>query len=342
MVSLFVHQPILALIVILALAVLIGGGIGVGMIVMARSAGQARFRKRLAAIADAGEAQVVVRGKGAKGPPGAATRKKMVAAKLKELEEKNKGKQSRKAGLREMLQQAGFSMTPRQWIMVCVIMGLVGAVIALLMRMPPIVALFFAVIGGLGLPRWILKFVGKRRSSKFTSQFADAIDVIVRGIKSGLPLGECINIIGREMSDPVGIEFRLMTEGQKLGMQMDEILERTIQRVPTPDVKFFAIVLLIQQQTGGNLADTLGKLSDVLRGRKRMKDKIAALSSEAKSSAGIIGSLPFLMCLLLSLVNPAYIGLLFTDKIGHFLIGGGLAWMSIGVLVMRQMINFDI
>jgi tight adherence protein B len=143
------------------------------------------------------------------------------------------------------------------------------------------------------------------------------------------------------MPDPVGEEFRLISEGSRLGMTLNDCLERSTERTPTAELRFFAIVLAIQQQTGGNLAETLAKLSEVLRGRKRMRDKVQAMSSEAKSSAGIIGSLPIIVGTLLSLVAPKYVGVLFTTDTGHFLIAGGVAWMGMGILVMRQMIHFD-
>ena len=192
-----------------------------------------------------------------------------------------------------------------------------------------------------GLPKFVLGYLIKKRLKAFIRLFADALDVIIRGVKAGLPVPECITVIGREMPDPVGSEFRLISEGTRLGMTLDECLERATSRVPTPELRFFAIVLLIQRQTGGNLADTLGKLSDVLRGRKKMRDKVQAMSSEAKASAGIIGSLPIVVGTLLALVAPEYIGVLFTTATGNKLIAGGLFWMGTGIAVMNNMISFD-
>jgi tight adherence protein B len=203
--------------------------------------------------------------------------------------------------------------------------------------MAPLVALTC----GVGLPRWIVKHLATKRQKAFTLRFADAVDIIVRGIRSGLPVAECLNIIGREMAEPVGLEFRLIVEGQKLGLTLEEVMTRALIRMPTPELKFFAIVLSIQQQTGGNLADTLSKLSEVLRGRKKLKDKIQSLSSEAKSSAGIIGALPFMVSGLLYLVNPTYMSLLFTTPMGNVMIAGGVVWMGMGVFVMAKMIAFD-
>ena len=184
--------------------------------------------------------------------------------------------------------------------------------------------------------------MARSRQKTFTSHFANAVDVVVRGIKSGLPVGECLNIIGREAPEPVGEEFRNLVEGQKIGLSLEELLNRGLERIPTTEYKFFAIVLQIQQKTGGNLARTLENLSNVLRERKKMRDKIKSLSSEAKSSAMIIGSLPFFVCGMISLLNPDYMKLLFTTTVGNVLLGIGLGWMGLGVLVMSKMINFKI
>jgi tight adherence protein B len=181
-----------------------------------------------------------------------------------------------------------------------------------------------------------------RRIANFTASFADAIDIITRGIRSGLPISETFNIIVQDMPDPLGAEFRILVESQRLGVTLDAALARACERVPTAELRFFAIVLSIQQSTGGNLAETLAKLSDVLRGRKRLRDKIQAMSGEAKASAVIIGALPPLVGLLLAAVAPHYIGILLAAPIGHVILGAGAGLMGVGILVMRQMINFDI
>ena len=266
-------------------------------------------------------------------------RKRKIQDKLKQMEETNKRKN--KGSVRELIHMAGLNITPMQFWLYSFGFGLV-------------VAFFWFLINGKGLglvlvwlfatfvfPKRHLKKRGLKRQKKFTTLFADALDIIVRGIRSGLPVGECLKMIGREMPEPVGQEFRLIVEGQKLGLTLNEIMDRALERMPTDDFKFFAVVLAIQQQTGGNLAETLDKLSNVLRGRKKMKDKVQALSSEAKASAMIIGSLPFCMMGILKLIAPDYIGLLFGDTLGHIMMIGGLTWMSIGILVMKQMINFD-
>ena len=236
--------------------------------------------------------------------------------------------------------QAGLKMEPVTFLLGCIGLGIVGALVPLILDMKPLMIPVGAIIGGAGLPKFLLGRMAKSRQNAFTKDFAEAIDVITRGIRSGLPVGECLNVISREFEGPVGEEFTNIVEGQRLGMTLEEIMQRALKRIPTAEFKFFAIVLQIQKQTGGNLADTLDNLTEVLRDRKRMKDKIQALSSEAKASAGIIGSLPFAVTGLLSIVNPGYVGVLFGD--GIHLVYIGLATMGFGALVMKKMINFDI
>nr|WP_246423781.1 type II secretion system F family protein [Roseospira goensis] len=182
--------------------------------------------------------------------------------------------------------------------------------------------------------------MARRRQKRFTTEFPNAIDVLVRGVQSGLPVSECIGIVGREVPDPVGAEFRMMVEGQRVGLPLSEIMARGLERMPTPEYKFFAIVLQIQQQTGGNLAETLANLSTVIRERKQMRLKVKALSSEAKASAWIIGSLPFIVVALISLTSPTYLVPLFETAAGHIIMVGGLLWMATGVAIMAKMINF--
>ena len=173
-------------------------------------------------------------------------------------------------------------------------------------------------------------------------QFPGALDVIVRGIKSGLPVDECFNVIAQESADPVGHEFRLIQEGQKLGLTIDEALDRGYERVPTPEMKFFATVLTIQRQTGGNLAETLSNLSELLRDRQRMAGKVRALSSEARASAMIIAALPLVVSGLLAVVNPTYLSLMVKDPIGHIMIAVGIFIMIVGSLIMKKMVSFEI
>lgn len=269
-------------------------------------------------------------------------RKRDIQTRLKEVEQAKGQTVSRTVQYRRDLRQAGLKVSLKHFFIFCIVFGIVAAIGYLLAGYPPIGALPVAITVGFGLPRFVVKFRAGRRVKKFTLLFANAVDVIVRGIKSGLPVGECLAIIARESPEPVNIVFNEIVEANKLGLDTEQCIERALELMPTTELKFFGIVMVIQQQTGGNLADTLTNLSNVLRARKKMSDKVRALSSEARSSAMIIGSLPFLMTLMLWLVNSEYMNLLFTNDLGHIMILGGLAWMSIGVLVMRQMINFQI
>ncbi len=268
-------------------------------------------------------------------------RQKRIQEKVQQLKDakKNQGGLDK---IRIDLLRAGLNTDVRTYIIACVVVGIVAALAYLLTPFHPLGAIGVGPAVGFGLPKLVLNFLAGGRQKQFTQHFAEATDVIVRGIRSGLPVSECMNIIGREFPGPVGEEFRMIVEGQNLGFSLDEIMRRGLERMPTSEFKFFAIVLQIQKQTGGNLADTLENLSNVLRDRKKMKDKVRALSSEAKSSAGIIAALPFFVMGMLSLVNPDYLMLLFTEDVGHYLLGGGLTWGMIGIAVMYKMINFKI
>jgi tight adherence protein B len=270
----------------------------------------------------------------------AAQRRKQVADTLKDLEERQK--KTEKVTLRLRLQRAGLDVTPKAFWIASFISGAVTAIVVML-SVPgsnPIVLIGSAVVGTLGLPRWFLSLMIKRRQNKFLVEFANAIDVIVRGVKSGLPLNECLQIIARESPEPLCSEFREVVEQGRVGVPLGEALERMMTRVPLAEVKFFAIVIGIQQQAGGNLSEALGNLSGVLRDRKKMQMKIKALSAEAKASAGVLASLPFVVTTMLIVVAPKYIAFLWNTKMGHFLIGCAAVWMFMGIMVMRKMINF--
>jgi tight adherence protein B len=198
------------------------------------------------------------------------------------------------------------------------------------------------IIFAVGVPRWLVGFLRNRRMKAFLAEFPNALDVMVRSIKSGLPLNDAIRMISAEGQEPVRTEFKRIVEAQQMGMNIPEACARLYTRIPLSEANFFAIVIAIQAQAGGNLSEALGNLSRVLRDRKKMKAKINAMSMEAKASAAIIGALPFIVSLLVYLTSPEYIMLLFTDSRGHFILGVSLVWMSIGILVMRNMINFDI
>jgi tight adherence protein B len=194
--------------------------------------------------------------------------------------------------------------------------------------------------GGLGLPRWVVGFLAKRRAAKFVAAFPDATDIIVRGIKSGLPLHDCLKIIGKEAPEPLGAEFRRLVENIGMGMGVEQALDKLYERMPIPELRFFTIVLAVQQKAGGNLAEALQNLSTVLRARKMMREKIKALSGEAVASAMIIGAMPPGVIMLISITTPSYMATMFTDQRGQLMLMVGAFWMAIGIFVMRRMINF--
>jgi tight adherence protein B len=317
--------PLLALSLLILLLV-VGGAL-----IVALTGPRAKLRRRVAQVAGKAPAKACADG---------SIRRSAIQTRLKQMDESRAGKG--RSALREQLQMAGLRVEVPHYLAATLTFGAVIAGAAALAGMPPVTIGLAGILCGLGLPKLVVAFLAKRRLRRFTGAFADALDIIVRGIRSGLPLGECITIIGREMPDPLGAEFRLIVEGQRLGLPLEDALTRAVDRMPIPELKYFAIVLTIQQQTGGNLAETLSKLSEVLRARKRMRDKIQAYAGEARASAGIIGSLPIVVATLLAVVAPDYIGLLFSTNVGHLLVLIGFTIMGVGVLVMRQMINFDI
>ncbi len=263
-----------------------------------------------------------------------------VAQSLKDLDAKQKARNSLTLEVR--MQQGGLDWDRKKYYVVCVICGLVSAAALFLATQNVLMAPVGLFIGGLGMPFWFLGFRKKRRIAAFVKEFPNALDVIVRGLKSGLPLGDCVRIISSEAAAPVNEEFRVIVEAQQLGLSLPDAVERLYQRVPIADANFFGIVLAIQSKTGGNLSETLGNLSKVLRDRKKMKDKIKAVSTEAKASAGIIASLPFVVTLLVWLTSPKYIELLWLTQAGKVTMVASAIWMTMGVMVMRKMINFDI
>lgn len=257
-----------------------------------------------------------------------------------QLQESERAERKARVSLSAKLKQAGLSTKVSTFWIISGVLGAVAFLFPLLFGLNLLVGLGAAVIFGLGLPRWVVGFLGAGRRKKFSSHFADAVDVIVRGIKSGLPVHDCFRIIARESPAPLGPEFQRLVEGIGVGLTVAQALDKMYERMPTPELKFFAIVMAIQQKTGGNLAEALNNLSVVLRARKMMGEKIKALSSEATASAGIIGSLPPAVMILVSLTTPAYMARLFTDPRGQFMLLIAVAMMGFGVFVMKKMISF--
>ncbi len=269
------------------------------------------------------------------------SRRRQIQDSLNQIEDEQK-KRKKKITLRVLIEQAGLDITTNMfWIMSCV-SGAAFFLVPLILGAPWFIFCGTAFIGLLGFPRWFLGFLRNRRQNVFLNDFADAIDVMVRGLKAGLPVSEAMKIIASETRAPVGPEFSEVVEGQRIGISIDQGIMRMVDRMPLSEVNFLAIVMTIQSKTGGNLSEALSNLSRVLRDRKKMKQKIRAVSQEAKSSAAIIGSLPFVIMGALTLLNPNYLNPLFETEMGNLLIVGSGTWMLIGVLVMRKMINFEI
>lgn len=317
----------MVLMIAVMLVVLLGGGAA-----MALAGGNDRSKARVAALGKPGD-------RAGKIDANAARKKNMQAA-LKEFEKKQAEKKST-ITLRKRLDQAGLFDTKVQtfWI-VSAALAVVTALLLFLKGQVLLVVLLGAFAAGFGLPRWVLGFLKGRREKKFTADFANAIDVIVRSVKSGLPTMDALRIVAGEFRDPVGSEFRKLVEGMKVGLTLEQGLRKMYDSMPTAEVSFFGIVMTIQQKTGGNLSEALGNLAGVLRDRKRLQGKIKAMSSEAKASAMIIGSLPPVVGTIVYLTTPAYIALLFTEKAGNLMLAGCAFWMGLGIFVMRGMINF--
>jgi tight adherence protein B len=266
-------------------------------------------------------------------------RRKQIAESLREAEAKSK---SKKLTMEARIAQAGLSWSRNKFYLISACVGLVLGGIVYLVSDNIWLALGALAAGALGVPRWILNIRRKRRQKKFLNAFPDAVDVIVRGVKAGLPLGDCLRVIAQESAEPVRTEFRLAIESTALGLSLGEAAERIVDRVPVAEASFFAIVLTIQQKAGGNLSEALTNLSRVLRDRKKLKAKVQAVSSEAKASAAIIGSLPFIVGTLVWLISPRYIELLWLTSGGRMVLGCCFTWMFMGVMVMRKMINFEV
>ena len=277
-----------------------------------------------------------------------ALRRKQMADATKALRDREAATRRNKTArsIEERIRQAGFTFPISTfWIASAVLGIVVGAGMFFGAGMNEswkiLVAIGMAFAAGFGVPRWFLGMAIKGRQKKFLGQFADAIDVIVRGVKSGLPLNECLRMIAKESPQPLGAEFQIVCDAVAMGVPVDQALQRMYQRTPIQEVNFFNIVLAIQQKAGGNLSEALGNLSNVLRSRKLLREKIKALSSEAKASAMIIGALPIIVIVLVYFTTPDYIMTLFTTEIGHLILLIAAGLMGIGIYIMRQMINFD-
>jgi tight adherence protein B len=244
--------------------------------------------------------------------------------------------------LRRRLEMTGKDISLAKYSAISIGIVLFVAFALMLRGAPVVLALLAGLFFGLGAPYWIVGKMIKRRVAKFNSNFPDAIELMVRGLRSGLPITETLGIVATEISGPVGVEFRAVADKMKIGRTMEAALQETADRLGTAEFQFFVITLAIQRETGGNLAETLSNLADVLRKRGQMKLKIRAMSSESKASAYIVGALPFVVFALVYLINPGYMGGFFSDE--RLIVAGlgGILWMSIGAFIMAKMVNFEI
>ncbi|WP_421400475.1 type II secretion system F family protein [Agrobacterium fabrum] len=271
-------------------------------------------------------------------------RRKSMQDSLRDMEKKQneKAKKAKNVSLRDKLVQAGLTISVRQFHLLSVGAAACAAFISLIYGLSLLTAVPIAVVAALGLPRWVLAFLLKRRQKKFLEEFPNALDVMCRSIKSGLPLNDAVRLIASDGQEPVKTEFQRVVDAQQVGIGIPQGIERMMLTMPLFEVSFFGIVINIQAQAGGNLSEALSNLSRVLRDRRKMRAKVNALSMEAKASAVIIGALPFIVMLLVHFTSPDYLSILFTDTRGHLILGASAIWMLIGIFIMRQMINFDI
>ena len=310
--------------------------VAVGHVLTANDPAKDRAVKRAQAMTSATQRDARRAGRAAASNSPEARRKQI----MKSLQDQERQQKKVRLTLTNKLYQAGLSITVTQFWMAGGAFGFAIAALAFVAHVNPFIALALGASCAFGVPQWVLGFLAKRRTNKFTLIFSDAMDIIVRGIKSGLPVHDCLKIIARETSEPLGGEFRRLVENIGMGMSLDQALEKLYERMPTAEVRFFSIVMNIQQKTGGNLAEALNNLSTVLRSRKLMREKVKALSAEATSSAAIIGCLPPGVVILISVMTPTYMMPMFIDHRGWLMLGASAIWMSIGVFVMVRMINF--
>ncbi len=330
---------------IVAMTMFVLVGLSMGGILLAlflpQISGRMQMQRRLdLALGLSHGAALQVGGRAADGRP----MRRSVEETLRDLEQKNrihKGGSAR-ASVQGRLRQAGLNWTPLTYRIIGPVIGLV-IMLALWfgLGVGAVASIGLGLAAGLWLPHAYVNLVIKRRQQAFTTAFPDAVDIIVRGVRAGIPLADCLRIVATETQDPVRSEFRTLVEDLTMGLAVEEAVQRMSDRVLLEEARFFSIVITIQTRTGGNLSEALGNLSVVLRDRAKMRRKIKAMSSEAKASAGIIGSLPPIVCVLVFLTSPQYIGLLFTTTAGNIVLAASGLWMLCGILIMRSMINFD-
>lgn len=274
-------------------------------------------------------------------------RRRRIEENLREMQQQEKKKA--RVSLKERIRRAGLQMDQKQYMVIAALAGVATGFVTFiigLMYFNARTAMLLAgggiFVGAFGLPLWVLSFLAKKRQEKFLQLLPDAIDIMVRGLRAGLPVNDAIRTIAEELPDPVGPEFMKVVEGQKVGITIDQGLEQLYRRMPLPEVNFLSIVMSIQRETGGNLSEALANLSNVLRERKKIKQKIKAMSQEAKVSAAILAALPILLIGGIAFLNPSFLEPMWSTRIGNIMAVGSAVWMLIGMLVMRKIINFKI
>ena len=254
--------------------------------------------------------------------------------------EKERAAAQSKRTLRSRFAEAGWRLTPTGWWIGSVISGVTLAGTIAVLRFSPLVIFLCFIVGTLGLPRLMLAMSANKRRKAFLTDLADAIEAMVRALRAGLPVSEAMGMIGRDFSGPVGAEFLIAVDEQKLGVPLGEALARVGERMPLPEMRMLAMAVTIQMQTGGSLSEALANLANVIRARHRLKRKIKAVSSEARISALIMAALPLFVMGALYLMKPEYLGLLFTESAGKMLVAFCATWMLLGTVVMWRMVNF--
>lgn len=307
--------------------------VGAGFAFAGGQPNSGRAAKRAQRIYQSGKARVPAEDQQAK-------RRAATADALKQLAERQRTSRARLVSIKGRLAQAGLETTETSFWVASGVAGALFAIVAIVLGAPLLAIFGAALVGGVGLPRWVLGFLTGARQKKFLSQLAEGIDIIVRGVKSGLPLNQCLQIIAKESPAPLSTEFQRICDAQAMGVPLDQNLQRFYENMPLPEVNFFNIVLIIQQKAGGNLAEALGNLSTVLRARKLLREKINALSAEAKMSAMIIGAMPFIVAALLAVIRPDYLMLLPTTESGRIVLMACAMSLGLGIWIMRNMINF--
>lgn len=308
----------------------------IGMVVAIRMNNEAERRSRIMSVVGNQKALE----KGRKGNV-QEQRREALARKLKEVEEEV-GKKKKEASLDDMIMQAGYEFTVQKFWLYSALLGALVVFLAFALKYSPFMIIMAGITAFLGIPRLFLKMAAARRQKKFLESFADALDAMTRLLKAGMPVSEAIKMVAREYTGPIGEEMNRIFDQQKIGIPLPEAVLNSAKRMPLPEMQMFATAVAIQTQTGSSLSEVLSNLAGVIRARFRLKRKVAALSSEAKASAMIIGALPCIVALGMYVVNRKYIEVLFYDPTGKLLLGGAIFWMFCGILVMRQMINFKV